>query len=60
VNWNQPCCEACFAQRNPDRKPYRLLQENGPERCAWCGNATASGIYVRHDPADVPYPAADD
>jgi ribosomal protein L24E len=29
------------------------------EQCAFCGRETKSGIYVRQDPATVPYPTKD-
>lgn len=40
------------------RKPIRLV-DPPVEACAWCGALTISGIYVRADPASVPYPATE-
>lgn len=55
--WTHPQCDCCWAERNPaDRIVYRF---NDPvvETCAWCGQPTRSGIYVREDPDLLPYPA---
>lgn len=43
------------------RIPFRLTDPDGPrvEQCAWCGQPTIVGIYVRADPATVPYPAVE-
>lgn len=59
LSWNQPICNTCWWKREPTRSPIRLTTP-GYERCSFCGNGTASGIYVRHDPRDVPYPAHED
>ena len=54
-SWTQPMCEDCWNRRNPTRRASRLA--DGPlERCAWCDVRTTSGIYVRANPASVPYP----
>lgn len=59
--WNQASCDACWNERNPDRPAFRLLEETGDEEtCSWCGETTHSGIYVRADPASVPYPREED
>ena len=70
-NWTQPCCEACWINREgewealPDgqgeiltalRKPV-MVKDTEVERCAFCGGPTFIGIYVRANPDDVPYPA---
>lgn len=61
MNWNQPCCDDCWVRMNEDRLPFRLtLAERKDEDCAWCGMSTTSGIYVRADPATVPFPATED
>jgi len=58
-SWSQPCCDDCWTRRDGERTPFRM---NFPvkEICAWCGMFTESGIYVRHDPADVPFPRVDE
>ena len=38
------------------RLPHVVL-ESPVERCAFCGHPTFIGVYVRHDPNDVPFPA---
>lgn len=75
-SWTQPCCEACWIDEHGEwdmdsdeaevwqhlvscRQPVMSL-EAGLERCAFCGRPTVVGIYVRHDPNDVPYPAKRD
>lgn len=55
--WNHPCCDACWKGREPRRVPVRLSAPN-VERCSFCGEPTMSGIYVREDPATVPFPPA--
>lgn len=71
-NWTQPCCEACWINREakweelPDgreklvaiRRPV-MVKGGMVERCAFCGNPTFLGIYVRENPAEVPYPMQD-
>ena len=66
LSWNQPTCERCWIIKrgrfNPDglllavEEPYRMNSDARIERCAWCGQPTIVGIYVRADPAQVPYP----
>jgi len=61
MNWTQPICDDCWLVENPGREPVRIVPEHAAmERCALCGQPTASGIYVRMDPTKVPYPATDD
>lgn len=64
VNWNQVICGPCWTVRNPDRVPVRLRhaepQSETGERCSFCGLPTNSGIYVRADPATVPFPQPDE
>lgn len=62
LSWTQPICETCW-KSPPIRDtggwggdPSRLLQPE-EERCSFCGDPTSAGIYVRHDPAAVSYPA---
>jgi hypothetical protein len=62
-NWDQPQCEQCWIERNSSvdgttmsvRRPHVLL-ETQIEICAWCGKTTIMGVYVRADPASVPFP----
>lgn len=55
ANWNQPICERDWVERNGERRPVRVIDPD-EERCAYCGEATKSGIYVRDDPQSVPFP----
>lgn len=68
MSWNQPICERDWVKQNARyneddvlteiRMPYRLTSEHTEiERCAWCGEPTIFGVYVRADPDTVPYPA---
>lgn len=43
---NHAICDRCWVRRNPDRVPCRVLYV-GPEKCCFCGEMTASGIYLR-------------
>lgn len=59
-NWNQPICDDCWDAENPGRKPFRLVEKYRiAENCAWCNVTTTSGIYVRVDPDEVPFPQED-
>ena len=51
--WNHAICSACWKASNPDRTPVRVLTPE-VERCCYCGNDTASGIWVRDDPKTTP------
>lgn len=57
LSWNQPICRGDWDLLEPGgREPVKIVDPY-PETCAWCGERTWSGIYVRRDPATVPYPA---
>jgi len=57
LSWNQPICDEDWEQRNPGRVPVTIAEEyRETERCAFCGQETRSGIFVRQDPATVAYP----
>lgn len=66
LSWNQPICERCWIMKNSTadgdnlsvRAPHTHV--TGLETCAFCGEPTIVGIYVRHDPKRVAYPAVDD
>ena len=66
--WDAPICERCWIDReavwdeNADqdlliglRLPVRLMEPE-LEVCSFCGLPTFIGVYVRADPATVPYP----
>jgi hypothetical protein len=55
VTWTQPVCNSCWFDREGERTPVRM-REPELEFCCLCGQATHSGIYVRLNPMDVPYP----
>lgn len=58
-SWTQAICHACWNERNPDR-PSSGVNPGYEETCAYCGEPTTSGIYVRDDPETVPYPQPKD
>lgn len=63
MNWNQVSCGPCWVRNNPGRgNPARALNaDQGPsETCSWCGEQTNSGIYVRANPNEVPFPQPED
>jgi hypothetical protein len=55
-DWTQAVCTSCWNERNPDKAHIDVFGLTGAEMCCWCGNDTTSGIYVRVDPATVPFP----
>lgn len=66
MSWNQPMCERCWINKNTTvhddgsetiRRPFLMVGEHvTAEQCAWCGNQTIVGMFVREDPATLPYP----
>lgn len=59
MSWTQPVCVECWGERNPGREA--VAHNWAPkETCCYCGRPTEIGIYVRVDPATVPYPQDDD
>jgi hypothetical protein len=62
MSWTQPMCDACWiSSRGSDERPVRMHTDyREPEQCAWCGRLTSSGIYVRIDPATMPYPTIEE
>lgn len=60
MNWNQPICDACWHDLQPERRPVRLATPiRRSETCSMCGKTTDSGIYVRADPRIVAFPRAE-
>lgn len=59
MGWTQPFCYRCWNADNPDQ-PVKNDPVGAPERCCKCNDVTRSGIYVRVDPATVPYPQPDE
>jgi hypothetical protein len=54
-SFTQPACEPCWAVRGHPT-PAARLRNPKLERCAYCGNSTRHGIYLRVDPRRVPFP----
>lgn len=46
-------CDACWNDRY-SRDPVRLPPGPDEERCCFCGKMTWSGVFVRHDPTQLP------
>lgn len=69
TNWTQPTCERCWILRRSTSDaegriegveiPYRL-KEPSLEQCAFCGEPTIFGVYVRINPASVMFPAQEE
>lgn len=55
-SWTQPCCSHCYQEHYPNRDPVRIVTRE-IENCVYCMSANRSGIYVRLDPAEAPYPS---
>jgi len=58
MSWTHPICEACWSERNPNREPVTVNNGN-IETCCYCGEHTKSGIYIREDPVNVKFSAAE-
>lgn len=57
LSWRQAICERCWLRRRPGRAPVRMAWRCAErEVCSYCGGDTIAGIYVRDDPAHVPFP----
>ena len=53
--WTWPMCDECWRKRFP-WDPVRLKMVGmPPERCGWCGGEAKGGIFIRANPADVPF-----
>lgn len=50
--WTHAICLVCWRLQHPDSEPV-ISSSLGPEVCCFCGQLTAAGIYVRHDPAET-------
>lgn len=62
LSWTQPICERCWILRDESytsddalKMPIRL-KDPELEFCSYCGLITFVGIYIRDDPANVPFP----
>jgi hypothetical protein len=58
-SWNAPICWQDWELRHPDRDPVRARYAHAVT-CAYCGEQTDSGIFVRADPRSVPFPPLED
>jgi hypothetical protein len=57
LSWRQAICERCWLRRRPGRAPIRVPSRAVVlETCSYCGSDTIFGIYVRDNPALVPFP----
>jgi hypothetical protein len=54
-SFTQPICADCWDAQNPGRVATRVTTGE-LEHCAFCAEPTVEGIYVRVDPATVPWP----
>lgn len=71
MSWTQPICEKDWIAQNSTwnedntemtgvKIPVRVTNIDTVETCAWCGDPTIMGIYVREDPTKVEFPAFED
>lgn len=56
--WTHYICEKCWRKREGDREPVRckvelVMLDGQVSHCCFCGDATASGIFVREAPDKV-------
>jgi hypothetical protein len=54
-SWTQAICQKDWEKRYPGIAPTVLVDPIG-EICAYCGEVTKDGIYIRDDPANVKFP----
>jgi len=52
--WTHSICSDCWDKQRPE-SPSPREGTGDTECCCFCGAATASGIYVREDPATLPH-----
>ncbi|MEU9515884.1 hypothetical protein [Micromonospora sp. NPDC048169] len=57
MTWTQPLCQPC--RTRDERGVFRRIPNDHSRICCSCGEATSAGIYIRIDPASVPYPSED-
>lgn len=64
ASFTQPLCTFCWLEAPESDRGVRsphvlrgLSEAELQERCCQCGTGTVPGIWVRRDPATVPYPA---
>lgn len=60
MSWTQPVCIPCWNRDHPDRQTGGHGDINDPEHCCLCGGETRAGLYVRLDPATVPFPSTEE
>ena len=54
--WFHPICRPCWDEHKPGQVPAAIAWDiRARERCCWCGDETRHGIYVRADPAPLPF-----
>jgi hypothetical protein len=54
MSWTHPICETCWKERNPNREPV-TVKDDEVEKCCYCGKATSAGIYIRENPLNVKF-----
>lgn len=55
MSYTQPICRPCFSIKHPSREPVRVRDDES-RTCCLCGDPTVTGIYIRINPATVPFP----
>ena len=51
MGWTHAVCMKCWSEKNPGQQPVTIVCGRIVERCCFCGNDTAVGIYIRANPA---------
>ncbi len=60
-SWNQAICDFCWYNLRGQARPVRVRPEYAELHvCAYCGDQTRSGIFIRDNPAYVKYPRWDE
>lgn len=51
--WTHNICVACWNRKNPDHQVTRRGNAD-LDNCCFCGLLNYDGIYIRHDPDQLP------
>ena len=54
AEWNHSICGPCWRNREPNRQACAVIDAE-LTICCFCNAEHSSGIYIRHDPAELDY-----
>jgi len=60
MTWTHNICDLCWDELHPNRAPTRLMLDDEPVVCCFCGEQTGSGIFIRHDPKTLKFCKCED